>query len=161
MILITVSGRLAAAPELKLLPGGGKACEFRVLSSRFAAGKEHTEGVNFVAYGELAERLSDGSVKGQQIELTGTQETRHWTGTDGSEKSFTRFQVTWFQKGFKPRALSGRADEEPHGQREPPRYEPRSAPRPRSQAPTQGPGARPPAGRDPEGPLPGFDDFLG
>lgn len=40
MIVITAHGRLGHQPELKMLPGGGSVCEFRLLSSRFAKGEE-------------------------------------------------------------------------------------------------------------------------
>lgn len=51
MIVITVNGRLAHQPEIKILPGGASCCEFRLLSTRFARGEEHVEAASFFCYG--------------------------------------------------------------------------------------------------------------
>lgn len=102
MILITAHGRLAHHPELKLLPGGGCVCEFRLLSTRFAKNEEHVEAVTFFCFDDEAERFCEATEKGQLISASGTQETRAWTDGNGQLKSFVRYRLTWYEKGPRP-----------------------------------------------------------
>jgi single-stranded DNA-binding protein len=102
MILITAHGRLAHQPELKLLPGGGCVCEFRLLSTRFAKNEEHVEAVTFFCFDDEAERFCEATEKGQLISASGTQETRTWTDGNGQSKSFVRYRLTWYEKGPRP-----------------------------------------------------------
>lgn len=101
MINITASGRLAHQPELKM---GRQTsfCEFRLLSSRYAKGEEHTEAVTFFCYGEEAERFCEATEKGQLIEATGTQETQRWTGAGGNEQKTVKYKLTWWHAGARP-----------------------------------------------------------
>jgi single-stranded DNA-binding protein len=98
MINITASGRLAHQPELKM-GRQTNVCEFRLLSSRYARGEEHTEAVTFFCYGEEAERFCELTEKGQLIEATGTQETQRWTDASGTEKTAVKYKLTWWQAG--------------------------------------------------------------
>lgn len=103
MIVITAHGRLAHQPELKMLTGGGSVCEFRLLSSRFAKGEEVTEAVTFFCFDEEAEKFCESTEKGQLISATGTQETSIYNDAQGSRKSFTKYRMTWYSKGARPR----------------------------------------------------------
>ena len=99
MIVITAHGRLGHQPELKMLPGGGSVCEFRLLSSRFAKGEEVTEAVTFFCFDEEAEKFCESTEKGQLISATGTQETSSYNDAQGARKSFTKYRMTWYSKG--------------------------------------------------------------
>jgi single-stranded DNA-binding protein len=112
MINITASGRLAHQPELKM-GRQTSVCEFRLLSSRYAKGEEHTEAVTFFCYGEEAERFCELTEKGQLIEATGTQETQRWTDAGGNEKTSVKYKLTWWQAG--PRSNRNR---QPHDHRD-------------------------------------------
>ncbi|MDB5861695.1 MAG: hypothetical protein JWQ76_5384 [Ramlibacter sp.] len=111
MILITAQGRLAHQPELKV---GGKTpfCEFRLLSTRFAAGEEHVEAASFFCFGEMAERFCESTMKGQLVSATGTQQTQRWTPPEGPERTVVRYRLTWWQAGPRPNRtrLAARAD---------------------------------------------------
>lgn len=104
MIVITAHGRLAHQPELKMLPGGGSVCEFRLLSSRFAKGEEVTEAVTFFCFDEEAEKFCESTEKGQLISATGTQETSSYNDAQGARKSFTKYRMNWYNKGARPRS---------------------------------------------------------
>lgn len=145
MISITARGRLAFQPELKLI-GNGAVCEFRLLSTRLSRGQEITEAVTFVCYDDVAEEFCSGTVKGQEVEATGVQETAHYE-KDGVKRQYVKYRLTWFRRGRKPR-MEGTYSEAPEqrqgqgsydqpGQR-PNRFEPRDQGRPTHQGqPTQ------------------------
>lgn len=155
MLMMTAHGRLAHQPELKLLPGGGVVCEFRLLTSRFAKGVEVTEAATFFCYGEVAEDFCSTTVKGQEIFATGHQETQQYTPPAGETKTFVKYRMSWFQRGRKPMGerssggnqhaqgngeQRGSGNGQPAAQRRPPNE---SAPR---QQPQQRVPERPPAG---------------
>lgn len=103
MIVLHATGRLAEQPEVTLY-GNTRVCKFRLLSTRFAQGKEHTEAVNFVCFNDEAERFAELTVKGQVIEATGTQQTHLYDASDGSGKrSFVSYALCAWQAGPKPR----------------------------------------------------------
>lgn len=134
MILITVTGRLAHQPEVKM---GRQTnfCEFRLLSTRFARGEEHTEAVTFICFGEEAEHFCEVTEKGQLIEAAGTQETYHWTDNHGQARTNVKYQLRWWQSG--PKANRSRQQEAPRQQGRTPQAEQRPP------APTASP-SRPP-----------------
>lgn len=102
MISISANGRLAAQPELKMIPGGHQVCEFRLLDSRFHKGQEITEAVTFFCYGEMAEEFCSTTVKGQEISATGTQETQAYTPAAGPTRHYVKYRLSWFSRGRKP-----------------------------------------------------------
>ena len=122
MILITVSARLAFQPELKLLPGGGSVCEFRLLDTRFAKGEEHVEAVTFFCYDALAEEFCEKCEKGQLIEAGGHQETQRYIPNGSQEeRTVVKYRMAWFKPGPRPRGQGGDAKAPSQPQRnEPP-----------------------------------------
>ena len=132
MIVITAQGRLAHQPEVRML-SQGCVCEFRLLSNRFARGQEHVEAVTFFCYDEEAEAFCERTEKGQLISATGTQETHRWTDNSGQERISTKYKLTWWEAGPRPKgsrqqeqAPSGRTASPPSDQRRQPPQ--RSAP---------------------------------
>ena len=102
MISISATGRLAAQPELKMLPGGQQVCEFRLLDSRWHKGAAHVEAVTFFCFGEMAENFCSSTVKGQEISATGTQETQLYTPSDGRTVHYVKYRLSWFSRGRLP-----------------------------------------------------------
>ncbi len=102
MISISATGRLAAQPELKMLPGGQQVCEFRLLDSRWHKGAAHVEAVTFFCFGEMAENFCSSTVKGQEISATGTQETQLYTPPDGRTVHYVKYRLSWFSRGRLP-----------------------------------------------------------
>jgi NAD(P)H-dependent flavin oxidoreductase YrpB (nitropropane dioxygenase family) len=102
MIVITVHGRLAHQPEVRML-ANGCVCEFRLLSHRFARGAEHVEAATFFVYDEEAEAFCERAEKGQLISATGTQETQRWTdNASGQERTAVKYRLTWWEAGPRP-----------------------------------------------------------
>ena len=117
MIVITVHGRLAHQPEVKLMRQTS-VCEFRLLSHRFARGEEHVEAATFFCYAEEAEAFCERVQKGQLISATGTQETQRWSDSSGQERTFVKYKVTWWEAGPRPKARTeeaGAAGGQPRG----------------------------------------------
>lgn len=119
MIIVTAHGRLAFESELKMGQNTSW-CDFRVLSTRYAGGEDHVEAVDFVVFGDDAERFCQRLVKGQLISVSGTQNTRRWTDSSGSARSTVRYVATWWEPGPKPRQGAqgdARRDADTGGQR--------------------------------------------
>lgn len=104
MITITAVGRLAAQPECRVIGQGTIVCEFRLLSTRYARGQEHTEAATFVCWNDVAEEFASTTVKGQEIQATGTQETQYYTPQGGEKTTYVKYNLTWFSRGRKPYA---------------------------------------------------------
>ena len=102
MISISVVARLAKQPELVLLQGGERTCEFTLLTTRHHYQQSITESVTFFCYGDMAEDSATNSVTGQEMSATGTQETRQYTDNQGVAKRFVRYRLSWFSFGRKP-----------------------------------------------------------
>lgn len=103
MISISAVGRLAYQPELKMIPGGGRVCEFRILDSRFHKGQDVTEAVTFFCFDDMAEEFCSATVKGQEISATGTQETQTYTPPNGgTSRTYVKYRLTWYRCGRKP-----------------------------------------------------------
>jgi len=57
--------------------------------------------VTFFCYGEDAEEICSTTVKGQEMSVTGTQETQRYT-KGNEDKTFVKYRMTWFTRGRKP-----------------------------------------------------------
>ena len=84
-MLIGNAGRDA---ELRYLANGTAQAQFSLAVNRNYRGpdkewKEETEWFNIVAWGELAERLSQNVTKGKQIYVEGRFQTRSWDDDQG------------------------------------------------------------------------------
>ena len=134
MISISVVGRLAAQPELKILPGGLQVCDFRLLDSRLSKGQEVTESVTFFCYGALAEEFCSTTFEGQEISATGTQETQTYTPADGKPRSYVKYRLSWFSRpntgersqgrGYSGTRHSAPEQQESHIAQRPARFQP-------------------------------------
>jgi len=136
MIVITAQGRLAHQPEVRMLTQGC-VCEFRLLSNRFARGQEHVEAVTFFCYDEEAEAFCERTEKGQLISATGTQETQRWTDSSGQERTATKYRLTWWEAG--PRPKGSRPQEQASSGRPAPVPAESRRPAHRTEAPTRVP----------------------
>lgn len=104
MFVMHARGRLAAQPELRFLGNGSAVCEFRLLDTRFAKGRDVVEAVTFFCFDQMAEEFAGKVVKGQEIEATGTQETSEYAGSEGQKRTSIRYRLTWYHAGRKPAA---------------------------------------------------------
>ncbi len=88
---VMVIGRLPRDPELRNLPSGKMVCSFAVATGRrwvdkTGAQQQSREFHRVVAWGKLAETVSQYITKGRQVYIEGRLQTHDWTGTDGIKR---------------------------------------------------------------------------
>ena len=90
-------GRLTKDPELKFLPGSGKAnCRFTIAVNREYK-KDETDFINCVAWGKTAETISQYMTKGRQIAVSGSIRTGSFDKQDGTKVYTTDINVDHFE----------------------------------------------------------------
>ncbi len=70
-------GRFVAAPELKMATNGKNVVSFTLAVHRPFT-KDKTDFFEYVAWGELAERIARSFTKGQTIAVSGHEELNRW-----------------------------------------------------------------------------------
>lgn len=88
---VTLLGNLTRDPELKTIPSGQSVCTFTLaLNSSYkdSSGQwqEQAHYVDVVAWGPLAERISQWVIKGNQLLVSGRLQSRSWE-QDGQKRS--------------------------------------------------------------------------
>jgi single-strand DNA-binding protein len=99
-------GRLTRDPESKALPSGQSVVNFGLATDRFFANKsgqkqQQTDFHNIVAFGRLAEIVSQFLTKGSLVMIEGRLRTRSWQGQDGQSRSRTEIIAERLQLGPK------------------------------------------------------------
>lgn len=88
---VTLTGNLAADPELKFLPTGTAVVKFRMgVSRRFQKNGEWTEKTswfNIEAWGSLAENVAATLTKGMRVTVSGELESDEYQTEDGSKRT--------------------------------------------------------------------------
>lgn len=101
--MITISGNLAEAPELKLTPGGKATARMRVAvdSRRRDPAGEWVDGptswYTVIAWDTLAENLAETLSKGDRVLVHGRLEQREWA--DPEDQKHTVWEVTAEEAG--------------------------------------------------------------
>ena len=90
----TIIGNATRDPELRTTPNGKSVASFAVATNRrYTDGSgEQREEVQFheiVAWGKLAEIVSQYIQKGSKVYAEGRIQTRHWEGQDGNKRERT------------------------------------------------------------------------
>ncbi len=135
-----IVGNLTRDPEMRYTPNGQAVCNFGVATNRRWRDKdgnlqEQTEFHNVVAWGKLAEVISQIFHKGSKIYAEGRLQTRSWEGQDGGKRNRTEIVLENFipltPKGSVPAPEVGEIEEFPGdaGQKEAPKESPKPAPR--------------------------------
>jgi len=89
--MVILMGNMTRDAELRYTPNGKAVASFGIAANRNytdAAGSKHEE-VDFfdiVAWGKLAEIISQYGGKGQGVHIVGRLQNRSWEGTDGTKK---------------------------------------------------------------------------
>lgn len=96
--IITITGNLTAAPELKYVGDGTPVSEFTVASTpRVKQGDQWTDGepmfVRCTVWREYAENVTESLDKGMRVLVTGRLTTRKFQRKDGSEGMSLELQV--------------------------------------------------------------------
>lgn len=89
---ITISGRLAAEPELRFSPQGKAVCKFTVVESARRKNGDKWEDVDTsfwrcVAFGQVAENVAESGRKGDAVILAGKIKQVQWETREGEKRS--------------------------------------------------------------------------
>lgn len=89
---MTVSGRLAADPELKFTQSGKAVTRIRVVASdRVKDGNDWKDGdtlwISVTCWDRLAENVAESTKKGDLVIVTGRLLTEEWTDREGNKRS--------------------------------------------------------------------------
>ena len=88
---VEVIGNATKDPELRQTPNGSSVCSFGVATNfswknRAGEQQEKTEFHNIVAWGDLAQALSQNIKKGKKVYIVGRLQTRSWETPDGQKR---------------------------------------------------------------------------
>ena len=92
--MVIVMGNMTLEAELRYTPNGKAVVSFGVAVNRVykdATGdrKEEVDFFDVVAWGKLAEIISQYGGKGQGVHVVGRLQNRSWEGTDGAKRNKT------------------------------------------------------------------------
>jgi single-strand DNA-binding protein len=83
MNIISITGRLAADPELRFAPSGTAICNFTVASDVGFGDKKTTNWFKCAIFGKRAEGVAPHLKKGQEVTVFGSLTLREYTNRDG------------------------------------------------------------------------------
>lgn len=103
---IFLLGRLTRDPQTRALPSGQPVSSFGMATGRFFTDKsgqkqQQTEFHNIVAFGKLADIVSQYLKKGSLVLIEGRIQTRNWQDTSGNQRSRTEIIAERLQLGPK------------------------------------------------------------
>ena len=86
---VLVIGRLTRDVELKYTPSGVPVANFGIAVGGMPSkdGSENVSFFNIVAWGKIAENISNYLSKGKQVAIDGRLDQRRWKAQDGSNRS--------------------------------------------------------------------------
>ena len=90
-----IIGNATRDPEMRYTPNGQAVCSFGVATNRrwtnrdSGEAQEQTEFHDIVAWGKLAENISQMVKKGAPVYVEGRLQTRQWEGQDGAKRQRT------------------------------------------------------------------------
>lgn len=89
-----IVGNLTRDPEMRYIPSGQGVCSFAIATNRRWKDKdgnnqEQTEFHEIVAWGKLAEIISQILKRGNKVYIEGRLQTRSWDAQDGSKRQRT------------------------------------------------------------------------
>jgi len=92
--MVILMGNMTRDAELRYTPNGKAVASFGLAINRTykdAAGdkKEEVDFFDVVAWGKLAEIISQYGSKGQGVHVSGRLQNRNWEGTDGTKRNKT------------------------------------------------------------------------
>lgn len=96
-----IVGNVTRDVEMRYTPNGQAVCSFSVATNRRWRDKEgnnqeQTEFHNVVAWGKVAEIISQYVKKGHKIYIEGRLQTRNWEGQDGTKRNRTEIVMEDF-----------------------------------------------------------------
>lgn len=111
---VFILGNMAADPEQRALPSGQAVANFSVATNRTWTDRdgkkqEAAEFHRIVAFGRLAEIVTQYLAKGRLVFVEGRLQTRSWQAQDGSKRHQTEIVAEGLQLG--PRTAGGSSGE--------------------------------------------------
>ncbi len=102
----TLIGRLTRDPQSKVLPSGQPVSSFGMATDRYFTDKggqkqQQTEFHNIVAFGRLADIISQYLNKGSLVFIEGRLQTRSWQDASGNQRTRTEIIAERIQMGPK------------------------------------------------------------
>jgi single-strand DNA-binding protein len=100
---VILIGHLGADPEVRYLPNGDAACNFRMATNTRWTDKEskekreHTEWHSCSLFGKRAEAFAQYVKKGHRVCVEGEMRTRKWTDKNNVERYTTEVRVRDFE----------------------------------------------------------------
>ena len=91
--LVVLTGRLTAAPEIKVTPSGLSVCSFSIAVDRGYGENKTVDFINIVAWRQTAEFISKYSKKGSALCIGGSIQTRSWTDNNNQKRYATEVVV--------------------------------------------------------------------
>ncbi|MDO8436372.1 MAG: single-stranded DNA-binding protein [bacterium] len=118
---VILAGHLTRDPQTRALPSGQTVASFGMATDRFYTDKsgqkqQQTEFHNVVAFGKLAETMSQYLTKGSLVLIEGRLQTRNWQDASGNKRNRTEIVTERMQLG--PRT-AGRQNQGPSEPRQP------------------------------------------
>lgn len=109
-------GRVVSDPEKKALPSGMSVVKFslatnHIYKTKEGEKKETAQFHNCVAFGKVADIISQWTQKGQEVYVDGRIEYRTWDKKDGTKGYATEIVVENFQMGAKSKGGTGRTED--------------------------------------------------
>jgi single-strand DNA-binding protein len=92
--LVVLTGRLTAAPELKITPNGKNVCSFTIAVDRSYGNNKETDFITCVAWEKTAEFIKKYFGKGSEIGIEGSIQTRKWTDKNGNNRTAFEIRVS-------------------------------------------------------------------
>lgn len=113
-----IIGNLTRDPELKSLPSGQNVASFGIATNRFYTGKDKqrqqdTQFHNIVAFGRLADIVSQYLKRGSLVLIEGRIQNRSWQGQDGQKKYRSEIVAQSLQLGPRGAKTDGPAGTPP------------------------------------------------
>lgn len=106
-------GRLTADPELKFTQNSNPVCSFTIAVPR-RMDRNTSDFITCVAWRKIAEFVSSYFIKGQQIAVVGSIQTRTWRDKNGNNRKETEIMVDEVD-------FAGNKKEQPAPKDEPPK----------------------------------------
>lgn len=94
---VVLIGRLTKDPDLKFTAGSGTAVSRFTVAVNRQFKKDETDFINCVAFGKIAETISQYLTKGRQIAVAGSIRTGSYEAQDGTKRYTTDVAVESFE----------------------------------------------------------------
>jgi single-strand DNA-binding protein len=111
--IVTLSGRVAKAPEMSYTPDGLAVTRVTLASNYYIKSEQKTSWYYLTFWRKDAENVNEHIIKGQAITVVGNLTIEDWTDKSGNQRTSAKVSVMQVQFGAKPKSATENAPEEP------------------------------------------------